>query len=134
MNSKLTQKGWMSVVIWLGLLAATAYTSNATVNVFNAIIQALFSTLTTGIGDLFSNYGVLFATILGIVLIFLLVSAWLGLVSYTFVVSEFIFGNDDEEADEDDSDMSALPGQVARYLGFTWGLFFILFLILPMVM
>ena len=40
MDSKLTQKGWMSVVIWLGLLGGTAYTSNATVNVFNAIIQA----------------------------------------------------------------------------------------------
>jgi hypothetical protein len=124
----------MSVVIWLGLLAGTAYTSNATINVFNAIIQALFSTLTTWIGDLFANYGVLFATILGIVLIFLLVSAWLGLVSYTFEVGNFIFGSDDEDEDEDESELSALPGQVARYLGFTWGLFFILFMILPVVM
>ncbi|HAY85406.1 MAG TPA: hypothetical protein DCY42_10935 [Chloroflexi bacterium] len=132
MDSKLTQKGWMSVVIWLGLLGGTAYTSNATVNVFNAIIQALFQTLTTGIADLFQNYGVLFATLLGIVLIFLLVSAWLGLVSYTFEVGNLVFGDDDEE--DEDSEMSALPGQVARYLGFTWGLFYILFLILPMVM
>lgn len=130
MSSKM-QKSWMAVVIWVGLLAGTAYTSNATVNVFNAIIQALFSTLTTGISDLFSNYGVLFATILGIVLIFLLVSAWLGLVSYTFEVGSLVFGKDEEEQDDT---MSAQPGIVARYLGFAWGLFYILFLILPIVM
>jgi hypothetical protein len=128
------QKSWMAVVIWVGLLAGTAYTSNATVNVFNAIIQALFSTLTTGISDLFSNYGVLFATILGIVLIFLLVSAWLGLVSYTFEVGQLVFGKEEEEDDDEESAMSAQPGLVARYLGFAWGLFYILFLILPMVM
>lgn len=133
MNSKLTQKGWMSVVMWLGLFAGTAYTSNATVNVFNAIIQALFSTLTTGISDLFSNYGVLFATLLGIVLIFLLVSAWLGLVSFTFEVGELVFGKEEEDEDEA-AEISALPGQVARYLGFSWGLFYIMFLILPLVM
>ena len=126
----------MSVVIWVGLLAGTAYTSNATVNVFNAIIQALFSTLQGGISDLFSNYGVLFAVILGIVLIFLIVSAWLGFVSYTFEVGSYVFGGSEDEDDEEEfvSEMSALPGQIARYLGFSWGLFFILFLILPMVM
>jgi len=132
MDSKLSQKGWMSVVIWVGLLAGTAYTSNATVNVFNAIIQALFQTLGGEISNLFQNGGVLFATLLGIVLIFLLVSAWLGLVSYTFEVGELVFGSGSE--DTEDSDLSALPGQVARYLGFAWGLFYILFLILPMVM
>ena len=136
MNSKMNQKEWMSVVIWVGLLAGTAYTSNATVNVFNAIIQALFSTLQGGISDLFSNYGVLFAVILGIVLIFLIVSAWLGFVSYTFEVGSYVFGGSEDEDDEEEfvSEMSALPGQIARYLGFSWGLFFILFLILPMVM
>ncbi|NIW49337.1 MAG: hypothetical protein GWN30_32595 [Gammaproteobacteria bacterium] len=136
MNSKMNQKEWMSVVIWVGLLAGTAYTSNATVNVFNAIIQALFSTLQGGISDLFSNYGVLFAVILGIVLIFLIVSAWLGFVSYTFEVGSYVFGGSEDEEDEEEfvSEMSALPGQVVRYLGFSWGLFFILFLILPMVM
>lgn len=133
MDSKLTQKGWMSVVIWLGLLGATAFTSNSTVNVFNAIIQALFSTLVTGIGDLFSNYGVLFATILGIVLIFLIISAWLGLVSYTFAVGQMVFGSE-EDADDEAADAADLPGSVARYLAFSWGLFFILFLVLPVVM
>lgn len=136
MNSKLTQKGWMAVVIWAGLLAATAYTSNATVNVFNAIVQALFSTLVNGISDLFSNYGVLFAVILGIVLIFLLISAWLGLVSFTFEVGEMVFGApvEDDEAEEQAEAVTAIIGQTARYLGFSWGLFFILFLILPVVM
>jgi len=131
MDSKLTQKGWMSVVIWLGLLAGTAYTSNATVNVFGALYQNLLSVLQTGIEDLFSNYGVLFATILAIVLIFLLVSAWLGFVSYTFEVGYFVFGDED---DEEEVDLTTQPGQVARYLGFSWGLFYILMLIFPMVM
>ncbi|MGD2027385.1 MAG: hypothetical protein PVI99_06170 [Anaerolineales bacterium] len=136
MNSKLTQKGWMAVVIWAGLLAATAYTSNATVNVFNAIIQALFSALTNGIADLFSNYGVLFAVILGIVLIFLLISAWLGLVSFTFEVGEMVFGDevDEDEEEEQAEVVTSTIGQTVRYLGFSWGLFFILFLILPVVM
>jgi len=121
----------MSVVIWLGLLAGTAYTSNATVNVFGALYQNLLSVLQTGIEDLFSNYGVLFATILAIVLIFLLVSAWLGFVSYTFEVGYFVFGDED---DEEEVDLTTQPGQVARYLGFSWGLFYILMLIFPMVM
>ncbi len=132
MDSKKSQKSWMAVVIWVALLAATAYTSNATVNVFNAIIQTLFQTLVNGIGDLFTNYGVLFATLLSIGLVFLLLSAWLGLVSYTFEISSLAFGKEEEE--EEESDIFALPGQIARYLGFTWGLFYILFLILPMVM
>ncbi|MEJ2486848.1 MAG: hypothetical protein P8Y68_14050 [Anaerolineales bacterium] len=130
MESKLTQKGWMAVVVWFGLLAGTAFTSNSVVTVFGQIIQALFQNLTNGISDLFQNYGVLFATLLGIVLIFLLVSAWLGLVSFTFEVSALVFGSEEEE----DLDLAAYPGQVARYLGFSWGLFYILFLILPMVM
>lgn len=136
MDSKLSQKAWMAVVVWLGLLAATAYTSNATVNVFNAIIQALFSSLVNGISDLFTNYGILFAVILSIVLIFLLVSAWLGLVSFTFEVGDLVFGNDrDEDEDEEHAeDITNVVGQVARYLGFSWGLFYILFLILPVVM
>ena len=122
----------MAVVFWAALLGATTYTSNATVNVFNAIIQTLFQTLVNGIGDLFTNYGVLFATLLSIGLIFLLISAWLGLVSYTFEVGSFVFGK--EEEDEEEADLFTLPGQIARYLGFSWGLFYILFLILPMVM
>jgi hypothetical protein len=132
MDSKKTEKSWMAVVIWVALLAATAYTSNATVNVFNAIIQTLFQTLVNGIGDLFTNYGVLFATLLSIGLVFLLLSAWLGVVSYTFEVGALAFGKEEEE--EEESDIFALPGQIARYLGFSWGLFYILFLILPMVM
>lgn len=133
MDSKTTHKSWMAVVIWAALLGATAYTSNATVNVFNAIIQTLFQTLVNGIGDLFTNYGVLFATLLSIGLVFLLLSAWLGLVSYTFEISSFVFGKEEDDED-DDADLFSLPGQVARYLGFSWGLFYILFLILPMVM
>jgi hypothetical protein len=128
-----TNKSWMAVAIWAALLGATAYTSNATVNVFNAIIQTLFQTLVNGIGDLFSNYGVLFATLLSIGLIFLLISAWLGLVSYTFEIGNFVFGKGDDD-EEEEADLFTLPGQVARYLGFSWGLFYILFLILPMVM
>ena len=134
MDSKLTQKGWMAVALWAGLLAATAYTSNATVNVFNAIIQTLFQTLVNGIGDLFSNYGVLFATLLSIGLVFLLLSAWLGLVSFTFEVGYLVFGKKEEGEEDDEDGLSTLPGQVARYLGFSWALFYILFLILPMVM
>lgn len=133
MESKMTQKSWMAVVMWTGLLAATAYTSNATVNVFNAIIQALFQTLVNGIGDLFSNYGILFATLLSIGMVFLLVSAWLGLVSFSFEIGSMVFGKGDEE-EEEESDLTTLPGQIARYLGFSWGLFYILFLILPMVL
>ena len=74
MDSKLSQKGWMTVVSWLGLLGATAFTSKSIIDMFTAIIQTLFQTLQNGIGDLFSNYGVLFATILGIVLIFLVLT------------------------------------------------------------
>lgn len=135
MESKMNQKSWMAVVIWVALLAATAYTSNATVNVFNAIIQTLFQTLVNGIGDLFTNYGVLFATLLSIGLVFLLVSAWLGVVSYTFEIGEFVFRKEADDDDEEyDNDLFSLPGQVTRFLGFSWGLFYILFLILPMVM
>lgn len=133
MDSKKSQKSWMAVVIWVALLAATAYTSNATVNVFNAIIQTLFQTLVNGIGDLFTNYGVLFATLLSIGLVFLLLSAWLGLVTYTFELGKLAFGKEEEE-EEEEADIFTLPGQIARYLGFSWGLFYILFLILPMVM
>ncbi|MFN2146183.1 MAG: hypothetical protein ACK2T7_12590 [Anaerolineales bacterium] len=133
MDSKKSQKSWMAVVIWVALLAATAYTSNATVNVFNAIIQTLFQTLVNGIGDLFTNYGVLFATLLSIGLVFLLLSAWLGLVTYTFELGNLAFGKEEEE-EEEEADIFTLPGQIARYLGFSWGLFYILFLILPMVM
>ena len=131
MDSKLSQKGWIAVVIWAGLLAVAAYTSNATVNVFNAIIQTLFQTLAGDISNLFSNYGVLFAVILAIGLVFLVVSAWLGLVSFTFEVGAFVFG---DEEDEEEADLTTLPGQIARYLGFSWGLFYILFLVLPMVL
>jgi len=136
MESKLSQKAWMGVVVWLGLLGATAYTSNATVNVFNAIIQALFSALVNGISDLFTNYGVLFAVILSIVLIFLLVSAWLALVSFTFEVGDLVFGKakDGDEEEDQAEEMTTVAGQIARYLGFSWGLFYILFLILPVVM
>lgn len=131
MDSKLSQKGWIAVILWAGLLAAAAYTSNATVNVFNAIIQTLFQTLAGDISNLFSNYGVLFAVILAIGLVFLVVSAWLGLVSYTFEVASFVFG---DEEDGEEADLMTFPGQVARYLGFSWGLFYILFLVLPMVL
>ncbi len=136
MDSKVSQKGWMAVVVWVGLLAGVAFTSNATVNVFNAIIQALFSTLTEGISSLFSNYGILFATLLGILLIFLIVSAWLGVVTFTFEVAEFVFGKKEEgEEDEEEYEgLSTQPGSIVRYLAFAWGLFYIIFLVLPMVM
>lgn len=127
MENKLSQKGWQTVVIWLGLVAATAYTSNALVQVFFQIVEALFSTIVGDFGALFQNYGVLFATILAIGLIFLLVSAWLNLVSFTFDIIDIVF-----EAEEEVED-SVYPASVVRYLAFTWGLFFILFLILPVV-
>lgn len=138
MDSKLSQKGWMSVATWLGLIGVTAFTSKSIIDLFTAIVQTLFQTLTNGIGDLFSNYGVLFATILGIVLIFLILSAWLSLVSYTYVVGQLVFGMsekaDDEDEEGDELDAVELFSGVVRYLTFSWGLFFILFLILPMVM
>lgn len=130
MNSK-TQKAWMSVVIWLGLVGATAFTSKATIDVFFQIVSTMFSGMVNGFSDLFSNYGLLFITILGIVLIFLIVSAWLGLVTYSFEVSEMIFA---KEEDEEEEEASTQPGSVARYLAFAWGLFFIIFLVLPAVM
>ena len=134
MDSKLTQKNWMAVALWAALLGATAYTSNAILNVFNAIIQALFQGLAGDIANLFRDYGLLFATILGIGLIFLLLSTWLGLVTYTFEVGGLVFGSAKEEEEEEESALASMPGQVARYLAFTWGLFYILFLILPLVM
>lgn len=134
MDNKLTQKNWLAVIVWAGLLAATAYTSNAILNVFNAIIQALFQGLAGDIANLFKDYGLLFATILGIGLIFLLLSTWLGLVTYTFEIGSLVFGKEKEEDEDEESSMVSLPGQVARYLAFTWGLFYILFLILPLVM
>lgn len=129
----------MSVATWLGLIGVTAFTSKSIIDLFTAIVQTLFQTLTNGIGDLFSNYGVLFATILGIVLIFLILSAWLSLVSYTYVVGQLIFGTaekgeDEDEEEGDELDAVELFSGVVRYLTFSWGLFFILFLILPMVM
>lgn len=127
MDSKLTQKGWQNIVIWVGLLAAAAFTSNAMVQIFFQIIDALFQTLAGDIGNLFANYGVLFATILGIALIFLIVMAWLSLVSYTFDITDIVF-EAEEEVEE-----SSYPSTVVRYLAFTWGLFFILFLTLPFV-
>lgn len=134
MDTKMTQKNWLAVIVWAGLLAATAYTSNAILNVFNAIIQALFQGLAGDISNLFKDYGLLFATILGIGLIFLLLSTWLGLVTYTFEIGSLVFGKENEEDEDEESSLVALPGQVARYLAFTWGLFYILFLILPLVM
>ena len=115
------------VVIWVGLIAAAAYTSNAMIGIFGQIIEALFGTLAGDFAALFTNYGVLFITILAIVLIFLLVSAWLNLVSYTFDITDVIF--ESEEVVED----STYPAAAVRYLAFSWGMFFVLFLILPMV-
>jgi hypothetical protein len=127
MDNKLTQKGWQSVVIWLGLVAATVYTSNALISMFGQIIEYLFTALAGDIGLLFQNYGTLFATILGIGMIFLIVTAWLNLVSFTFDVIDIVF-----EAEEEVED-SVYPASVIRFLAFTWGLFYILFLILPVL-
>ncbi|MEN8242723.1 MAG: hypothetical protein ABFS17_12425 [Chloroflexota bacterium] len=115
------------VIVWVGLIAAAAYTSNAMIGIFGQIVEALFSTLAGDFSALFSNYGVLFTTILGIGLIFLIVSAWLNIVSYTFDITDVIF-----EVEEDVED-STYPAAAVRYMAFTWGLFFVLFLILPMV-
>jgi hypothetical protein len=133
MDSKLSKKGWMSVVIWVGLVATTAFTSSSFAEYFNLNLQILYSTLTGGISDLFQNYGLLFATILAIGLIFLILSAWLDLVSYTFAVGQMVFGSE-EEAEEEESDAARLPGSVARYLAFSWGLYLILYLIYPFVL
>lgn len=127
MENKLSQKGWQTIAIWLGLLAATAFTSDALYDAFYQIVSTLFSTIVGDFGALFQNYGVLFATILAIGLIFLLVSAWLNLVSFTFDIIDIVF-----EAEEEVED-SVYPASVVRYLAFTWGLYFILFLILPVV-
>jgi len=139
MNSKLSQKGWMSVVVWLGLFAGTAFSSAVTlglsvfpinIGVFSMILQFLngFATLDA----LLKDYSALFVLFLGLILIFLLISAWLYLVSYTFEVSNLIFG-DEEEDDEEESGLFTLPGQITRYLGFSWGIIFIFFLIIPLV-
>ena len=133
MDSKLSKKGWMAVVIWVGLIAAAAFSSNAFAEYFNLNLQILYSTLVNGISDLFTNYGMLFATILAIVLIFLVVSAWLDLVSYTFAVGQIVFGSE-EEAEEEEDDAARLPGSVARYLAFSWGLYLIMYLIYPFVL
>jgi hypothetical protein len=127
MENKTSLKGWGSVVIWLGLVAATAYTSNALITMFGQIIEFLFSSLAGDIAALFQNYGTLFATILGIGMIFLIVFAWLNLVSFTFDVIDIVFAAEEEVED------SVYPASVIRYLAFTWGLFYILFLILPVL-
>jgi hypothetical protein len=117
-----------TVVIWVGLLAAALYTSNAMIGIFGQIIDAVFSTLGGDIANLFSNLRLLFATLLGIGLIVLLIMAWLNLVSYTYDVTDIIF-----EAEEEVED-STYPAAVVRYLSFSWGLFFVLFFVLPFVM
>jgi hypothetical protein len=127
MENKISQKGWQTVVIWLGLLAAAAFTSEALYEAFYQIVSTLFGTIVGDVGALFQNYGVLFATILAIALIFLIVSAWLNLVSFTFDIIDIVF-----EAEEEVED-SVYPANVVRYLAFSWGLYFILFLILPFV-
>jgi hypothetical protein len=127
MENKLSQKGWQSIIVWLGLLAATVYTSEKLYEPFYQIVSTLFNAIVGDFGALFQEYGLLFATILAIGLIFLIVSAWLNLASFTFDIIDIVF-----EAEEEVED-SVYPAGVVRYLAFTWGLYFILFLILPMV-
>ena len=140
MDSKLTQKGWMSVILWLGLLVGTGFTSAVTlglsvfpinIGVFSLLFQ-YFGNF-TALDALLKDYSALFILFLGLILIFLLISAWLYLVSFTFEVSNLVFGDDDEEDDDEDSGLFSLPGQITRYLGFAWGIIFIFFLIIPLV-
>lgn len=128
MENKLSQKGWQNVVIWIGLVAAVIYTSNSMVSIFGQITNLLGQQLAGDIANLFSNYGLLVITIFAIGLLFLLVSAWLNLVSFTFDVIDIVF-----EAEEEVED-SAYPASVIRYLAFTWGLFYIIFLVLPVIL
>jgi hypothetical protein len=142
-----SQDKWLGVIVWLGLFVGVVFTSNALMNVFSGIINAIFQMIGGEVSALFTNPGALFLVILSIALIFLVFNAWRNLVSLTFelVLSfsgqiegvlflnlvDFSKGKEDDEVD---IPKSSLPSAVMRDLAFSWGLFFITFLILPMLL
>lgn len=128
MDSKLSQKGWQNVVIWVGLVAASMFTSNSMVSIFGQITNILGNALAGDIANLFADFKVLFVTILTIVLLFLIIMVWLNLVSYTYDVIDIVF------AAEEEVEETSYPTSVLRYLAFTWGLFYLIFLIIPVVL
>ena len=144
-----TQDKWLGVVIWLGLFVGTVFTSNALMNVFSGIINAIFQMVGGDIAALFTNPGAIFLVILSLALIFLIFNAWRNMVSLTFElvlafsgqVEGLLFLNlvdftqsKEEEDDETDIPKSSLPSAVMRDLAFSWGLFFITFLVLPLLL
>lgn len=141
-----SQDKWLGVTIWLGLFVGTVFTSNALLNVFGGIINAIFQMVLGDFTALFTNYGALFLVILSLALIFLVFNAWRNMVSLTFeLVLAFsgqvdgrLFSNllDFARGKEDETDIpkSSLPSAVMRDLAFSWGLFFISFFILPLFM
>ena len=144
-----TQDKWLGVVIWLGLFVGTVFTSNSLMNVFSGIINAIFQMVGGDIAALFTNPGAIFLVILSLALIFLIFNAWRNMVSLTFElvlafsgqVEGLLFLNlvdftqsKEEEDDETDIPKSSLPSAVMRDLAFSWGLFFITFLVLPLLL
>jgi hypothetical protein len=141
-----SQDKWLGVSIWLGLFGGTVFTSNALMNVFSGIINAIFQMVLGDFTALFTNYGALFLVILSLALIFLIFNAWRNLVSLTFElvlafsgqVEGLLFSNllDYAKGKDDVADIprSSLPSAVMRDLAFSWGLFFISFFILPLFM
>jgi hypothetical protein len=141
------QDKWLGVVVWLGLFVGLVFTSNALMNVFSGIINAIFQMIGGDVTALFTSPGALFLVILSLALIFLIFNAWRNMVSLTFElvltfsgqVEGLLFLNlvdfaKGKEEDEMDIPKSSLPSAVMRDLAFSWGLFFITFLILPMIL
>jgi hypothetical protein len=142
-----SQDKWLGVTIWFGLLVGAGFTSNALMNVFSGMINAIFQMVQGSLTVLFTNYSALFLAILSLALIFLIFNAWRNLVSLTFELVlafsgqldgplflnllDFAKAKSDEEAD---IPKSSLPSAVMRDLAFSWGLFFISFFILPLLM
>lgn len=142
-----TQDKWLGLIVWLGLFGGLVFTSNALMNVFNGIINAFFQMVGSDSSGMFTNPRVLALLFLSLVLIFLIFNAWRNMVSMTLElvmafsgqIEGLLFLNlvdfaKDREDDGTDIPKGSLPSAVMRDLAFSWGLFFITFLFLPVLL
>lgn len=143
-EKKVKRESRNAVIIWVALLAALVYSSNAMMATFNSLFQAIFQRLGSLGGTLFSDRPTAAMFFLGVVLVILLVNAWRNLVSMTFELVLAFSGKLEGSAfegllnfssdDEDSLPTSSLPSAVLRDLAIVWGLFFLIFLLLPVVL
>lgn len=142
-EKKMAQDKWIGVVVWGVLAVGLLFTSNAMIDIFNSLISAVFSRINAGVASLFSDLPSLFVLLLALILLLALLNAWRNLVSLTFELVLAFSGKADGDlfegllnfsSDEEDAyPKSSLPSSVLRDLAIVWGLFYLIFLVLPLV-